>query len=223
MFIQNKYAKWYMSIITQAKHDVNNKIGYCENHHIIPKCIGGTNESSNIVKLSAREHFICHLLLTKMTNNPRLGIALSRMMSDLRNEKPRYLPKSSKIYSYAKEQASIAMRGKNNPMYGKTITRTDEQKKKMSIAMKSSEAIKKSRSSIEWRTKISNIQSEETLLVSVKTGKIISSWKNCREISNAIGYTYANIKNARRDKRPIGVYKNRLPEPCYVIYRRDFT
>lgn len=36
---------------------------YVEQHHITPKCLGGTNESDNLVFLTAREHFIAHHLL----------------------------------------------------------------------------------------------------------------------------------------------------------------
>ena len=40
---------------------------YVEKHHIIPKSMGGNNSNENIAILTAREHFVCHLLLTKMT------------------------------------------------------------------------------------------------------------------------------------------------------------
>ena len=64
-FIKNKYYFIYYSIIGQAES--RNISGYIEKHHIIPKSLGGTNDSSNIVKLTAKEHFICHRLLTKFT------------------------------------------------------------------------------------------------------------------------------------------------------------
>ena len=63
--IDNKYKKWYDSIVN---HDRNRTIeGYAERHHIVPRSLGGTNDATNLVKLTAREHFICHLLLTKFT------------------------------------------------------------------------------------------------------------------------------------------------------------
>lgn len=65
MFLQNKYSKWYYSIIENAKTKTIE--GYKEKHHIIPKSLGGTNDKHNIVSLTAREHFICHLLLIRMT------------------------------------------------------------------------------------------------------------------------------------------------------------
>lgn len=61
------YEKIYHSIIDNRKK--NPIIGYTEEHHIIPRCIGGNNMASNLVKLTAREHFICHLLLTKIYLN----------------------------------------------------------------------------------------------------------------------------------------------------------
>jgi len=76
-----KYIKWYCSIITNAKNRVSrvskkrNKrtlaidmVGDVEAHHIVPKCmiVQGSKDAENIVYLSLREHFICHLLLPKM-------------------------------------------------------------------------------------------------------------------------------------------------------------
>ncbi len=39
---------------------------YVEKHHIIPRCIGGTNTKENLVTLPAKAHYIAHLLLTKV-------------------------------------------------------------------------------------------------------------------------------------------------------------
>ena len=36
---------------------------YCERHHIVPKCLGGTDEKDNLIDLFAREHFVAHKLL----------------------------------------------------------------------------------------------------------------------------------------------------------------
>lgn len=64
IFLQNKYTTYYFNIINAAKGRVNTN--YVERHHIIPKSLGGTHDTINLIKLTAREHFICHLLLTKM-------------------------------------------------------------------------------------------------------------------------------------------------------------
>ena len=39
---------------------------YCEQHHIVPRSLGGLNTKENLVLLTAREHFVAHLLLVKM-------------------------------------------------------------------------------------------------------------------------------------------------------------
>lgn len=66
--LQNKYTKAYYRIIAFANEkNRSKKDDYFERHHIIPKSIGGSNDVTNLVLLTPREHFICHLLLTKMT------------------------------------------------------------------------------------------------------------------------------------------------------------
>jgi len=52
------YKKIHDNIIDRAKNRVLE--GYVETHHIIPKCMNGTNEPNNLVKLTAREHFLIH-------------------------------------------------------------------------------------------------------------------------------------------------------------------
>lgn len=70
MFTLNKYKKWYDALIVSAQTTTTST--YSEKHHIIPKCLGGTNDPANVVRLSARQHFIAHHLLTKCTSgNPR--------------------------------------------------------------------------------------------------------------------------------------------------------
>lgn len=65
MYLQNKYTRWYYQIINNAK--LRQSTGYTEKHHIIPRSLGGSNGKDNIVALTAREHFLCHLMLTRMT------------------------------------------------------------------------------------------------------------------------------------------------------------
>lgn len=71
MFKHNKYTKWYFNIIEKASNDSD-----FEKHHITPKSLGGTDLDSNIVKLSYREHYICHLLLTKMCKDKQHEIKM---------------------------------------------------------------------------------------------------------------------------------------------------
>jgi len=72
--IFNKYTKIYINICSKAifrgtnKKIVKSTLGYIESHHIIPKSFGLVHPKikENQVFLTAKEHFICHHLLTKM-------------------------------------------------------------------------------------------------------------------------------------------------------------
>jgi hypothetical protein len=85
---------------------------YTERHHIIPKCIGGTDEPSNIVRLSAREHYIAHRLLVKFT----IGNTFYKMneaFSIFSHNKNRKLRFNSRDISVIREANSIASSKRN--------------------------------------------------------------------------------------------------------------
>lgn len=58
------YRKIYDSIVERARNRPGP--GLFERHHIIPKCMGGTNKTENLVKLTPEEHFVCHQLLVRI-------------------------------------------------------------------------------------------------------------------------------------------------------------
>jgi hypothetical protein len=68
IFIDNKYTKIYYCIVDAARARDLSKNTYKEVHHIIPRSLSGSNLAENLVALTAREHFLCHWLLTKMTS-----------------------------------------------------------------------------------------------------------------------------------------------------------
>jgi hypothetical protein len=73
IFIANRYTLIYFSIIENARLRVLPKDQYKETHHIIPRSMGGDDSSDNLVALTAREHFICHKLLVRMTQGESKG------------------------------------------------------------------------------------------------------------------------------------------------------
>ena len=133
----NKYNIWYTVITDRAR---TRKIdGYTESHHIIPKSLNGTDDKNNLVDLTAREHFICHWLLTKIYT----GEAKSKMIYALngmkRNGKftQRYeTPITSRVYENLKKQFSVvhsaAMTGREP--WNKGVPITEEQREKNRIA-----------------------------------------------------------------------------------------
>ena len=104
IFIDNKYTSIYYSIIERSKN--RNISGYTEKHHIIPKSLGGTNNTSNIVILTAREHYICHVLLTKMTigiNKIKMIHAATAFSTWASKRHDRKLKINSRIFQTLKE------------------------------------------------------------------------------------------------------------------------
>ncbi len=123
----NKYKKWYDNIIAIGKHQ--REPGY-ERHHILPKSLGGTDEKFNLIFITAREHFICHWLLTKIyptgEEHWKMLNALRMMRAENKNQQ-RYQTKiTSRVYAKLKEEyselQSERFSGANNPFYGKTHT-----------------------------------------------------------------------------------------------------
>ncbi len=72
------YKKMHDSIIENRKL-LGVPKGYSENHHIIPKSFGGTNDPNNMIRLTAREHFIIHRLLAKMYPDTGMAHAIFKM------------------------------------------------------------------------------------------------------------------------------------------------
>lgn len=93
------YQRIYDQIVGRAQ---NRKLeGYKEKHHILPKCLGGTNEKDNLVELTAREHFLCHMLLVEIyPKELKLKQALW-LMAIGKNKKEKYIV-SSRIYEHIK-------------------------------------------------------------------------------------------------------------------------
>ena len=136
----NKYEKWYISITQNAKTRLLE--GYSERHHIIPRSLGGTDNIDNLVDLTAREHFICHWLLTKMytgQDKHKMLNALRMLRAENLNQK-RYKTKiTARVYANLKEEYAILQSKKfagiNNPMYGEKFYRSEEGKKRQREAV----------------------------------------------------------------------------------------
>ena len=127
------YKKIYNLIIERAKSEgrIKSPNFYYESHHIIPKCLGGEGKTTewrthpNIVLLTAKEHFIAHLLLCDIyPNEKKLKFALWGMCNQNRNGK-RYKT-SSKTYERLRKEHAILIsekfkgrpghnKGKKNP------------------------------------------------------------------------------------------------------------
>lgn len=152
MFIDNKYTRCYNRIIENRK--LNLPIGYVEKHHIIPKSLGGPNRKENIVSLTAREHFICHMLLVKMTQGKekvKMAYALRSMMR-LENPYQGRHKISAKLYEslikLTKPIIGQYLRGDQNPFYGKVHSKESKMKMKNKRALQEAPMLGKTHSDI---------------------------------------------------------------------------
>jgi hypothetical protein len=68
-FLKNKYTDMYYKIISRAlaEHRSKKVNDGKQTHHIIPRCMGGSDDTHNLVLLTYKEHRVCHRLLINMT------------------------------------------------------------------------------------------------------------------------------------------------------------
>lgn len=102
------YQWHYDQLMITRKDRIAEEGKYYERHHIVPRCIGGENTKENIVKLTAREHFIAHWLLWRIYGTFSMAAAF-RSMCNFRNEGQKHTHISSRAFSEAREAQSKKM------------------------------------------------------------------------------------------------------------------
>lgn len=204
LFLTNKYTRCYYSIVTSAAQEKRVKAAgaiYYEKHHIIPKSIGGTNEDANLVFLTAREHYICHMLLTKMTS----GASRRKMCYafwGLNNQASKYQARysSSKLYAYSKKimQESLSLE-----RAGKTLIERYGESRAAEI--KNNMAKRKSRGSPSLSERISI--SVRVKAAYQKAPRIIprppkKECEKCKMLIDLGNYTRHHGEKCKRETRP---------------------
>lgn len=128
------YSRAYNSIVVHyrkisSRAEAKKKFGYVESHHIIPRCMGGLDEESNIVHLPAKAHFIAHYLLVKMYPDSKpLWSAFSLMSGQSSKRHQRNFRVSAQVYDLCKRELSRVTTG------SKRKPHTEETKKKIGLA-----------------------------------------------------------------------------------------
>jgi hypothetical protein len=107
------YQKIYDQIIERAR---NRKIqDYTEKHHVVPRSLGGSDEPSNIVKLTPREHLICHQLLVQIHKGTRAYYSMLQalIMMGSPGSMTKGVIKSSRQYEKLRQEVSKITRERN--------------------------------------------------------------------------------------------------------------
>lgn len=117
-----QYKRIYNSLILKAK---SQKIeGYTETHHILPKCLGGSDSHENLVKMTPEQHYLAHQLLIKIYPEEKsLVSALVRMSGNNGY-------RTNKLYGWIKRKSAdfISELHKGKP-------KSEEHKRKISDSM----------------------------------------------------------------------------------------
>lgn len=153
-----KYRTWYLNICQRAfsraatRWRAKQLMGYVEGHHVLPISIDLTERRNpnNIAFLTAREHFVCHWLATKMfsgTQKAKMIYALSMFMNQ---NSFMQRGKCSRQYERVKFATSAAVleigphnRGKTHSVETKAVLAAKQKGKKLSDTTKQKMSIKK--------------------------------------------------------------------------------
>jgi hypothetical protein len=172
------YQRIYDEIIEHAKpRGLNKKFleGYFERHHIIPLCMHGTNDKSNLVLLTGREHYLCHKLLTKMySNNQKIIFAYHRILYSQNFKTP---AQSSKEFENFRLKHSNFIRSLR---IGQKASNETKIKMKLSNANKN----KGRKHSNEFKVKIKEVRKFQKILHSDETKIKMSKSAKLRIINN---------------------------------------
>lgn len=226
MINDNEYTQFINNILNKRGRYISDDV-YKEKHHIIPKCMGGSDDVDNIIELSGQEHFIAHKLLAD--NNPsnkKLIYAYWRMA----NQNKFCTPEE---YERAKTMFVHKISGENHPLYNEHPTLQTRRKLSEaklgkhlpnSVRQKISQALKNKPRSIQTKQKISQTKtgtkhSEETKRkLSLKNGKhviaydihgnIVGTYCSTREAERQTGIAHTHISDCCNGKQKIaGGYK----------------
>ena len=132
---RNKYRNIYIRLIIKCQGMTEEELsGYNEKHHILPKCMGGTNDKENIVLMPVRYHMMAHMLLVIIYPGIRgLKYAIKAVLEgssrivDRAGIAERSF--SSKTLAYFRETSKIKQK-KEHPNWGKHLS--EETKRKIS-------------------------------------------------------------------------------------------
>ena len=123
------YRKIYDNLIDSAKNNPKPD-KYKENHHIIPVCMGGSNKKDNIVKLTAKQHYLAHWLLYKIYKTTALVYAWHSMSRISTGQEQRSI--NSRLFDHCRKEISKVLsensKGLKNHFYGKTHSKEIKEK-----------------------------------------------------------------------------------------------
>jgi len=192
------YFLAYQRLIAKAKARVCPE-GYVERHHILPKALGGSDDSSNLVALTSREHFLAHVLLAKIH-----GGTMWQAVIVMKGGKNRYcnsrLFEIARRYAFIEREKSIKQKRIADPSFDTYMHKIRSEATKNRVEGYQSEVGKKFKerfaSDHEYATKISKNRAKAQE-ASVATKRLKSSLKAKKILAMRVeGKKYSEIMQA---------------------------
>lgn len=182
------YKRIYDSLINKWKNMDENlidKTRYLEKHHIIPKCLGGTDSDDNIILMYARDHIIAHMLLSLIyPDDKNLAFAVVSLSMASKFTKGRISEQSkvsSRLFEFFRKRANKLQKGK----FLTSSHRLNLSKPKPSLRTKRPKTVG------DKISKGKHGKSYGTSVIDTNTGKIYPTLEEC---ATEIGYSASTIK-----------------------------
>ena len=197
------YKNIYYKIIEKAKDEYENglrNLGYFEKHHILPKSLGGSNDKENLVKLTAREHFICHALLIRFLQGEAkykmkwAFYQLCKWSTKNKFHKEHYV--NSRLYDKFKQDFQ---KGENNSQFGTRWyynTLTGESKKfknKPTSEWKLGRKFKEEKNRVKEHSPITNDELNKRINLIINSGVDLTKYGWQTKVSKLTGLTRREI------------------------------
>lgn len=190
------YEKIYHQLIDRSKNRVLES--YTEKHHIIPKCIGGNDDASNIAILTPREHFLAHWLLHEMyPKNFKLKFAFVMMTNVSNKLQSRYIP-SSRVYEYAKKCMIELNKDVGKLKIGKKYPKLSESKRGYKFSEESKKRMSDSQKNMSFEKRF-NISNSQKNMMWITNGIIDKRVKKDMEIP--IGFRIGRVYRMSDESR----------------------
>jgi len=204
------YQRIYDQIIDRAGKGERGKGQgtYYESHHIVPRCMGGSGKKSNLILLTAREHFICHWLLVRIyPDDVKLAYALWGMCNQKSpRQSDRHTP-SSRAYSEAKECFAVKQSEDRRGFY-----QTKQGKKVLANRTKKTDYIartantdygkidyEKRKANTDWEAR--SLKKSKSIVQYSKEGILIREWKSILEAAKTLGISDSIISACCKGKK----------------------
>lgn len=110
------YERIYRELIADRRANPPSEDEYVEVHHILPRCMGGGNESENLIRLRPEDHFFAHLLLAHIHGSREMWAAVVLMNGNRWHTYKR----ARKTYGLARRRLNEVSRGLDHPCADRT-------------------------------------------------------------------------------------------------------